>query len=142
MSFNDRLAAAIKYLSETDLASLEIGRHDINEGLYLLRQSYNSKPSDACRFETHEKYVDIQWIISGEEAIEVTAREGAVVTEAYNPERDVQFYATPTAPVSRVVVKAGCYMTLFPDMVHRAGLAEGASVPIEKVVAKVRLSDE
>lgn len=139
MEFKERLAEAIKFLSETDLASMEIGRHDINDGLYILRQSYESKPSEVCRFETHEKYVDIQWIISGEEAIEVYARDGAVVTEAYIPERDVQFYATPDAPVSRVVVKSGCYMTLFPDMVHRAGLAEGESVHVEKVVAKVLL---
>ena len=139
MEFKERLQAALNYLAETDLAAMEPGRYDINEDFYILRQSYESKPSEACKFETHEKYVDIQWIIEGEEAIEVTDLNGMIITEPYDPAKDAQFYATPDAPVSRVVVKAGSYMTLYPEIVHRAGLAEGKSVHVEKVVGKVRL---
>lgn len=138
MEFKERLAYALKYLAETDLAAMAPGRYDINEDFYILRQAYESKPSSICKFETHEKYVDIQWIIEGEEAIEVSAIPNMTVTEPYDAEKDCQFYATPDEPVSHVVVKAGSYMTLFPEVVHRAGLAEGKSVHIEKVVAKVR----
>lgn len=129
----------MKYLAETDLASMAPGRYDINEDFYILRQSYESKTSEECKFETHREYVDIQWIIEGEEAIEVTDIQGMEIIDPYIPGRDAQFYKTPEAPVSHVVVKAGCYMTLYPDMVHRAGLAEGKSVHVEKVVAKVRI---
>lgn len=138
MEFKERLEAALKYLAETDLKSMEVGRYDINEDFFILRQAYESKPSEACKFETHEVYVDIQWIIEGEEAIEVCTKDEVVVTEPYDAVKDAQFYATPDVPVSRVVVKAGSYMTLYPSIVHRAGLAEGESVHIEKVVAKVR----
>ena len=139
MEFKERFKEALNYLAETDLAAMEPGRYDINEDFYILRQSYESKPSEICRFETHQKYVDIQWIIEGEEAIEVTDVASVEVDEVYDPQKDAQFYKTPERPASHVVVKAGSYMTLFPEVVHRAGLAEGKSVHVEKVVAKVRL---
>ena len=65
MGFKERLEWTLKYLAETDLAAMAPGRYDLNEDVFILRQAYESKPSEICKFETHEKYVDIQWIIEG-----------------------------------------------------------------------------
>ncbi|MBU2512165.1 YhcH/YjgK/YiaL family protein, partial [bacterium] len=41
--------------------------------------SYETRSTESAALETHRKYIDIQTILTGEEKIETTSRDGLVV---------------------------------------------------------------
>ncbi len=65
-----RLSAGFAYLQNADLAGLEPGRVEIDgDQVFAFVQEYTSKPMEQGRWEAHVKYIDIQYIVSGEEQI-------------------------------------------------------------------------
>jgi YhcH/YjgK/YiaL family protein len=135
----DRWDKAFRYLKETDLKSSGLERQDIDgDNLYALPSEYMSKNEEDARFEAHEKYADIQYVISGKELIGVAPMsELKEITEPYDPARDIVFMTVnnfkdcPANP-DKVFI-------FFPDDIHRPGLKDGDNSPIRKVVMKVRL---
>ena len=58
-------ASCYDFIKNNDMASLEIGRYELENGSYVLIQSYTSKLRSVARYETHENYYDIQYVIKG-----------------------------------------------------------------------------
>lgn len=129
-----RIYDGLRFLAETDFVNHPVGRFDLADDMYYMVQEYATKPDN--KTEAHEKYVDIQCIISGSEVIAVAPIDcEKTVTEAF-PERDVWFYNCATQPVT---VGPGMYMILWPNDLHKPGLTLGKPVECRKVVVKVRL---
>ena len=77
--FNSPLfKCAIAFLKRPDLNMLEPGRIDLDNGVYASVQEYETKDENECRFETHEKYFDIQFVVSGKEYIGICDRKEAI----------------------------------------------------------------
>jgi len=133
----DRINKAISYVSGVDLVKAEVGKYVIDDDSYYLVQEYNSKMRENCRLEAHKKYVDVQWIVSGEEELDILAPEGLEVSEEYNGDKDVVFYKAP-ALMQRIILRSGSYMVILPEMAHMPGCAVNESVAVKKVVIKVR----
>lgn len=107
--------------------------------LFISVQEYNTKLAENARFEAHRKYIDIQYIVSGEEVVEVTDLSKTVIETEYNETKDVEFY-TPTGNVWRGILTAGEYGIFFPNDVHRPALAvEGVPAPVKKILVKIKL---
>lgn len=135
-----RIDFALEYLKNIDLDKLELGRHDINDWLYINVQEYETKDVSLCRFESHRKYVDIQYMINGLEAIEVAdvkCQDLAVSTE-YNEEQDVAFWLNKPMQM-KVVLSNNSYVILYPQNAHKPCIAVNKPVKVKKLVAKVCL---
>ena len=136
----ERWDKAFQWLKNTDLQNLGKARIDIDgDNVYALPSEYISKNEEDTRFEAHEVYADIQYVISGKELIGVTPKsELNEITEPYNPAGDIVFMTVnnfkdcPANP-DKVFV-------LFPDDLHRPGLKDGENAPVKKVVLKVKLN--
>lgn len=129
-----RIYDGLKFLAETNFSAHPVGRFELAEDMFYMVQEYATKPDN--KTEAHEKYVDIQCIISGEEVIAVAPIEcEKTVTEAH-PDRDVWFYECKTEPLT---LEAGMYMILWPNDLHKPGLTLGEPVECRKVVVKVKL---
>jgi len=104
-------------------------------------QSYATKPSAEKRMEAHEKYIDIQYVASGEEKFFFGDKRAFKVSEPYNAEKDVEFYhsadfeKSPAAEVS--VLRAGEFAIFFPDDAHKPSLETGKSHNIRKILLKI-----
>ncbi len=131
-----RLAAGLKYIGTTDLKALAPGRYDIEEGVFALISEYDSKEESECKPEAHEKYIDIQYLISGSEKIGYAPLEGQVPSIPYDAERDLVFY---NVEVSYTKMEAGMFAIYFPTDIHRPGVKQETSVPVKKLVIKVRV---
>ena len=131
------------WISRTDLRTLPAGKTAISGGLYVLRENYLTKPLEACVFEAHERYADLQIVLSGTEAFGYRPkdRKGYSVKMPYDPEKDVEKYGVP-ALFTRVVLEPGMFALALPTDLHMPKLAVGESVPVEKAVLKIRLSEE
>ena len=91
---DDKFQAAYKWLAETDLDNTPAGSYPICEGVTANVQEYTTFPASEGSFETHDKFFDIQYVISGKEQFGVCKREGLVLKEDH-PENDLKFYEEP-----------------------------------------------
>ncbi len=133
------ISEAIEYLKNQDLKSLEVGNYQVDDDFYFMIQEYETKEADACRLETHQKYTDIQWLISGEEAIDTVSVAGLTKEEDYDADRDVAFWQE-AAEMCHMVLTAGSYAILPPSIAHKPGMRAGSQAsPVKKCVGKVRV---
>ena len=84
---DDKFQAAYKWLAETDLDNTPAGSYPICEGVTANVQEYTTFPASEGSFETHDKFFDIQYVISGKEQFGVCKREGLVLKEDH-PENE------------------------------------------------------
>ena len=132
-----RVYDALKFLSETDFSKIELGRYELDgDNIFYMVQSYDTDP-DKTISEAHKKYIDIQYMVEGEEIIGVAdISEDKELTEA-KEENDVWFYDCKTEPL---VLSAGKYMVLYPNYLHCPGVAtKGTAMTCRKVVVKVKV---
>ena len=64
---NPGFPVAFAFLEEALAKPKEVGRYDLEEGVFALVQSYDTKPAEACKIEAHKKYIDIQCVLKGKE---------------------------------------------------------------------------
>lgn len=135
VGLGNRLADTLKYLQETDLASLPVGRIDLDgDRLYVLVQEYNTRSLEQGKWEAHRRYIDVQYVTSGVERMGF-ANLGTMQLAENIPEKDFQALS---GSGNFVDVFAGSFVVFFPEDAHMPGLCVEQHEPIRKVVLKVR----
>jgi len=131
---------AFKFL-KTVTPETACGRYELDgDDLFVIIDSYETKPRNAAKLETHRKYMDVQYMISGEETHEVFPKNGLTVSEPYNPEKDAEFYQIPKYQRTVINLHPGDFVVYLPEDAHMPCLITG-SVPqtVKKAVAKINL---
>ena len=130
---------AFEFITKAVSEDLPVGKYEINgKELYASVQEYNAKNPEDARSEGHREYIDIQYMISGVEAMEVFDISKGVLKSEYNDVKDVEFYENCPAPAT-VVVGAGEYAVFFPHDIHRPAMAyNGENTLVKKIVVKVK----
>lgn len=133
---NPYYAKAIEYIGNTDLYSLENGKHFIDgDNLFVNIMDSNMKTPQQARLEVHDKYIDIQIPLSGIEVFGVKPRSECKEPDGeFNREKDVMFFKD--ASEEFVTAQIGDVMTFAPDMAHAPLIGEGV---IHKAVFKVKI---
>lgn len=138
LAMTSALRKAFDFLNNGKLADLPDGRVDIDgERVFALVQRYMTEISNEPKFEHHRKYVDVQFIVSGEETIGWAAQESMTVTETYDAGKDVCFGSAAKGVWTPVRLQAGQLAVLWPDDSHAPKLASGAPTQVMKIVVKV-----
>lgn len=122
------------YLRSTDVKALEEGRHDIDgDNLFVNVSSLELRPLDAAHLEAHNRYIDIQVVIEGEEHFGWSERKDCTMPEdAFDEERDIIFYGDK--PQTFYKVRAGQFTILYPEDAHAPMLGDGR---VKKLIFKV-----
>jgi YhcH/YjgK/YiaL family protein len=113
---------------------------ELSHGVFAIEQAYETKRRSEGFFESHRKYIDIQVVVSGNEAMEVVDAARIVVREPYQEERDLITYEDVVAP-AMLRIQSGEAAVFYPSDVHMPSLrvADGA-VLVRKAVLKVPVS--
>ena len=130
-------AKAFEYISGTDLKNAVDGKEEIAEGLKAIFSNApgKTKETSLAKFECHNKNIDIQVCISGNETIGWKPREKCLTPNGgYNEEKDVQFYND--TPDTYFQLTNGQFAIFFPEDVHAPMIGEGN---IKKLVIKVKM---
>lgn len=135
----ERWDKAFTYLKTTDLQGLEVKKHVIDEDrLFATVTSYYTKSRDVARFEAHRKYIDIQYVISGEEMIGVApATAKGEILQPYDEARDLEFMAVNEGVEFNATPQK--FFLFFPSDIHRPSLSVGDSLQVKKIVVKVKI---
>lgn len=132
-NLKDGVSEAFGFLDQPGLAELPEGRHDIlGDRVYAIIARTEGRSVSDGELEGHRKYVDIQYVISGDESIGWSPREGLETSTEYNGEDDLEFFAGE--PHSVVCVPPGSFALFLPTDAHLPLIGEG---PIHKVVVKI-----
>jgi YhcH/YjgK/YiaL family protein len=86
------LTKAIEFLRLHDILDLPDGKIGIEgERVLAIVQHYETIKTHAPTFEYHQKYIDVQYIASGEEIIGWAPIARMTVTEPYDADKDICF---------------------------------------------------
>ncbi len=139
-----RLDKAFSFLASNDFSSMPDGTYPIDgDSVYAMIQSFHVTDPIDVEFETHRKYLDVQYVLSG--VLEIKVAERCVLTPCteYDPVNDVIFYRR-MEDASHLRLYPGEYAVLFPTDAHRMVCfpKEGQTAEIRKVVVKVLAGGE
>jgi len=122
-----------------DGAELADGRHEIaDDRLYALMITHWPKPVPECRFETHARYADVVYLVSGSEMIGYAPAESLEPEGEYDGEKDVAFYGPPEF-FTPVLLKPGMVTVFYPEDGHMPGCIYEREEEVKKVVVKVKV---
>jgi biofilm protein TabA len=133
------LAKALDFLASLEGKNIADGRIEIDgENVFAMVQSYDTiVPGDLVKMEGHKKYIDVQYVASGEEVLGWALIERATVTMEYDAAKDAWLGTVAKADVTNVRLSPGQAAILYPSDAHAPRLAAGEPGPVKKIVVKV-----
>ena len=107
------------------------------DNIFINLSEYTNKNVNDCPFESHKKYIDIQYMVWGEEYIDVCDQDSLEFTDNRLDTDDIAFFKG-TDKFSRADLTDGIFVVLFPGEAHRPCVApDGKGVKVRKAVAKI-----
>jgi YhcH/YjgK/YiaL family protein len=135
-NLSENLKNGLEWLNKSDLLRLEDGRYEINENVYASIQTYNTK--DDAKYESHRKYIDIQYIVKGEELVGVTDLSNCKTCISYDEIKDLEFYDI-NCEEEFIQIKEGQFLILYPHDAHKPSIKKDIKSEVKKVVVKVAI---
>lgn len=136
-SLNKNFIKAFEFLKNNDLKSLAVGTYDIDgEKVFAMVQEYTTVNEEEKKWESHEKYIDIQLIVNGQEIMGFAPINCLEIKEDQTPENDMVFYEE-TSKGCNIKFASGDYAIFFPEDGHKPGCLSGQPSKVKKVVVKV-----
>ena len=133
-ALNPLIKSVFDYLRSTDVRALEDGRHDIDgDNLFVNVSTLELRPLDAAHLEAHNRYIDIQVVVEGEEHFGWSERKSCTKPEGrFDEERDIIFYSD--TPQTYYKVREEQFTILYPEDAHAPMLGKGM---VKKLIFKV-----
>lgn len=129
---------AFAFLKETDLTALTNGRHEIDgTNAFALVSEGPTKDYDKTAFESHKNYIDLQFVISGEEKMGKAPIASVKLDKEYNEKNDIMFY---TGDGEIYLVPQNTFMLFFPSDAYRPSITPGGNKVVKKVVIKIQVA--
>ena len=134
-----RLAKALAFLSRTDLADLESGRHEIDgDEVFANVQELVTVPAGEKSYEAHRRYADIHYVVSGTELICVAPVGECEPVGEFSEADDFGLF-TPGDREASAVLRAGDLVVTPPCDAHKPGCCPAGAepAPLRKICVKV-----
>ena len=129
---------ALEYLAATDFDGVEPGRYDIDgDSVYALVQEYDTRPDDKGLWEAHRRYIDVQYVAAGIEAMGYAPIGTMTESQAYDEKDDYTLFRGNGV---RMTMPAGSFAVFFPQDVHMPCMAIENPTSVRKVVVKIAVS--
>lgn len=134
-TISPRVGKAIEWLQTTDLENIEDGKYFIQkEEIYANVQKYITK--DDAYFEAHRQYIDIQYLVYGEEKIGITSIDNCETKIEYEKEKDIEFLTTNT-DFQYQYIKKDDFLIIYPHEAHKPSIKINNNTEVKKIVIKV-----
>lgn len=133
---NPDIDRVFDYMKDHDISALQIGRHEIGNGIFVQISEYITKSASEAMWEAHRKYVDVQYIIRGTEMMGHTKISGLIPRIDYDAENDIEFLS---GMGDFLTAEAGDFVVFHPHDVHMPGISPPNSSPayVRKAVFKI-----
>ena len=105
--------------------------------VYVNVHGYTTLPRADCRYEAHRRYVDLQYMIDGEEIIEWAPRHELTPSVSFDAEKDLGFYQMPAAGRASLHLLPRHFAVFFPEDAHMPKVQANGPRALKKLVVKI-----
>ena len=139
-ALNPYFPAAFETLAKMAQQPFVPGRHEVDgENIYVVALDYNTRPLEGAKTEAHKKYIDVMWIISGQEQLAWYPTDAHKnILMPYDAVGDC-LLAEVEKDSTMVQFHAGDVVILFPEDGHAPSLDLDGTQHVQKLIAKVRV---
>lgn len=152
-SLSEDIYQGLKFLQNAtpDIAN---GVYEITPKVKAIVSEYETKPQNVNGYEAHKEYIDIQYLLTGEERIACLPIEWLTETKPYSKECDAALYSADIIPQpsslsphpssfvpqpSYLNLLPGYFAIFYPQDGHMPQLCVTNPIAVKKVVVKVKI---
>jgi YhcH/YjgK/YiaL family protein len=106
-------------------------------GDYAMVQTYETLPRERRSFESHQEYIDVQYVVAGREIVYYRHASTLTPKAPYDAAKDAIFYED--ADDRPLKLQAGEFAIFWPHDAHKPACMLEKNDTIRKVVVKVRV---
>ncbi len=130
------LEPAFEFLEKKTLAEMPLGKHPIEgEQVYALVQKLPSRAPETAQFESHRKYIDIHYLVAGQEITGFAPVDNLKLAVPYDEAKDVMLYTVP-AQYTKIEMRPGRFAIYHPGQGHLPNCHFDGPHELQKVVIK------
>jgi len=123
------------YLKNTNLDALPVGKYTIEgTGATVAVTDNPTKEYEKTAWESHRKFIDLQYAITGAEKMEAAPITSLQVTEPYLDAKDVAHYQ---GTGTQYEARQGTFFLFFPADAHRVNIKADGADHDKKIVIKI-----
>ena len=135
---NAGIAKAFAYLQSTDLAAIVPGKYEIDgDNIFAIVQEYQTLSTEAEQMEAHKKYIDVQYMINGEELIGHAVLQDQIPSQVYEETTDFMLFWEQPSFFSKL--QTGMFMIFYPTDLHMPCIKINEPATVKKLVIKVKV---
>ncbi|KQC10036.1 MAG: hypothetical protein APR62_02200 [Smithella sp. SDB] len=137
LTLHDGFAKAFEFLLRPDLKELPVGKYEIDaDRVYAMVSKENGRRKEDALLETHEKYIDIQLVMTGTDDMGWKPKSLCKKPAGkYDQKNDEQIFMDE--PDAWISTQSGAFVIFFPEDAHMPLISSGQ---IHKVVVKVAVA--
>ena len=133
------LDCAIEYLLHTDFTDMSSGKYPVQgDDVFGLVQAPDTREKSAALWESHQSYIDIQYLLCGAEKIGFQNIGSLTDSEPYDAQKDIVFYQN-NGKGFFVELEPDTFVVCFPQDAHMPLVCAAQPQSIKKLVVKVKI---
>jgi YhcH/YjgK/YiaL family protein len=137
LSGNSRFKAAFEFLLKGDFELCRGKRFEIDgENVYAESGIFPLRSPENAPLEAHDRYIDIQYCIKGEESFGWNERSRCEIRQPYDENRDILFF--DVVEKASFSLAEGQFVVFYPHDAHAPLIGNGY---VEKCVVKVKVQE-
>ncbi|MEO6290099.1 MAG: YhcH/YjgK/YiaL family protein [Ginsengibacter sp.] len=130
---------AFAFIKNNDLENLPVGKYPIDDdNVFASITEDTTRDFDKTKWESHRRYIDLQYVIEGEEKIGVAEANKATVVVPYDEKKDLANY-NAEGPIYDAV--PGTFFIFFSNDAHRPLITPGGNKVEKKLVIKIKAAE-
>ena len=138
IELHNGITKAFEWLQSIELNNLTAGKYSIeDDNVFAIVQEYKTLDAANEQMEAHKKYIDVQYIIKGEEMVGLSLLNNQTISKEYDDETDYFLVSDP--PSFFATLNEENFMIFFPTDLHMPCIKINEPALVKKVVVKVRV---
>jgi biofilm protein TabA len=133
---------AFAFIKEHDVQTMTPGRYVVDSSnalnAYIIITEVPLKDFDKTQWESHRQFIDVHYVVTGEEKMGMYPFTKLTVTKPYDETKDLINYS---GDGEIYTVPAGTFIIFFPSDAHRPNITPGGNKVVRKVVMKIRVAE-
>ncbi len=122
-------------------SDIEKGVYELTPRVKAIVSEYTTRIENEYGYEAHCEYIDIQYLIKGDELVCSLPLEYLKEIKPYNKDCDAAFYVEADIKPQELQLGNGYFAILFPQDGHKPCLCVNEPMNVKKVVVKVKIDD-
>lgn len=140
MGLSKVLVEVIDFLKENkdNFIDKEVGVYELKgKDIFYQVIETETEEFEKRNAESHKEYLDVQFVVKGEEKIGITPLKESYKVKEYYEERDLIFYEQ-VENEGYIYASEGCVSIFYPEDIHKPQIAVDKPSLEKKVVVKVK----